>query len=295
MLPSKEGLPVVSSNSKWIHPGGTSVKMEERDWVRAVESAEYASSDRNGDFLCLVRGDHRLQRWDLGADRVIQEWKTQRIDDLQAVPSGCLALAGGKALLFDRPGSSKELGSDAGAIAVFEGEMAMAAGSKILVFDSRGELKSEHDAVSGITALLKDKGKFIVGREDGTIELVPAKPGESSFQDAPAAPVLRMMKGPMETLIAGYKSGFVGIWDIQDGALLDHAWLHGPVKHMMLKDQKLYAATILGDHLSMDLGVFYADYCDLMRKIWKKVPVVWEGGRPVERQPPDDHQCLAGR
>jgi hypothetical protein len=197
--------------------------------------------------------------------------------------------------LFDGSGSAKELGSDASAIAVFEGEMAVAAGSKILVFDSRGEPRGEQDAVSSITALTRDQGTFIVGREDGTIELLPAKPGESSFQDAPAAPVVRMIKGPMDTLIAGYKSGFVGIWDIQDGALLDHAWLHGPVKHMLLQDQKLYAATILGDCLSMDLGVFYADYCDLLRKIWEKVPVVWEGGRPVERKPPDDHECLAGR
>jgi WD40 repeat protein len=295
MLPSLKAPPQVFTHQGWLRPGDSSplVKPEEKRWRSAVEKSIYATATRDGAMLCLDNGDNQLQLWDLGADRVLFTKDVPKIADIVALPSGCIVLSGDRALLFDRSGSSKELSSDAGAVAEVGGEIMVSADSKILVFSPRGEPRSEHESVSDVTALTRVKTTFIVGRKDGAIELVPTVKGEYSFQDTPAAPVVRMIQGPMGTLIAGYKSGFVGIWDIQDGALLDHAWLNGSVKHMMLHDQKLYAATDLGDHLALDLGVFYAEYCDLLRKIWKKVPVVWEGGRPVERKPPDDHQCLA--
>ena len=61
--------------------------------------------------------------------------------------------------------------------------------------------------------------------------------------------------------------------------------------HLLLEGSKLFAATSLGDHLIWDLGVLQTDYCALLRRIWKEVPVVWEEGVPVKRRPPKGHRC----
>src|SRR4030095_9846597 len=97
--------------------------------------------------------------------------------------------------------------------------------------------------------------------------------------------------GPRGTVIVGYSGGVVGMWALADGKRLGQALLHGPVVHLLLEDQQLYAATELGQHLTWDLGVFYRDYCSLMREIWSEVPVVWSNGRPVAAAAPTDHVC----
>jgi hypothetical protein len=58
---------------------------------------------------------------------------------------------------------------------------------------------------------------------------------------------------------------------------------------------KLYAASELGDHLVMDLGVFDLSYCKLMKRIWRSIPVVWEKGLPVLRPAPVEHRCQTAR
>ena len=134
-----------------------------------------------------------------------------------------------------------------------------------------------------------------LGNRDGNIELVSTVPGKSApsfnFEDIPSNPVVRLLGGPKGTLIAGYANGLLGIWNLRNGTRLEHTRLHGPVSHMLLLGRKFYAATELGDHLVMDLSVFYEDYCDLLRRVWKKVPVVWEAGLPVVRPPPKNHRC----
>jgi len=114
-----------------------------------------------------------------------------------------------------------------------------------------------------------------------------------SFKDVPASPVERILAGAMDTLIVGYESGLLGIWNLRSGRRLVHERLHGPVSHLLLKEgRKLYAATELGRHLVWDLGVLRADRCAVLREVWAGVPVVWEGGRPVQRAPPAGHDCL---
>ncbi len=35
------------------------------------------------------------------------------------------------------------------------------------------------------------------------------------------------------------------------------------------------------------------DYCDLLRDVWRRVPIVWESPRAVLRPPPEQHPCQA--
>jgi hypothetical protein len=105
-----------------------------------------------------------------------------------------------------------------------------------------------------------------------------------------------MVEGPEGTLIAGYANGLVGIWSLANGARLEHDRLHGPVTNLLRRGSRLYAATELGEHLVLDLSVFDTSYCELMRRVWEAVPVVWERGVLVLRPPPDGHRCRrAGR
>jgi len=47
----------------------------------------------------------------------------------------------------------------------------------------------------------------------------------------------------------------------------------------------------LGDRTTLDLRVFGQDYCDVVREVWSKTPVVWDEGAAVLRAPPSDHRC----
>ncbi len=135
----------------------------------------------------------------------------------------------------------------------------------------------------------------VVGFAEGSIELIPTassrlKPSYA-FEQVPSSPPVRILAGPMGTLIIGYANGLVGIWNQSDGTRLAHAQLHGPVVHLLLENGKLYAATELGGHLVWDLSAFYRDYCELLREVWQQVPVIWYEGHPTARPPPADHRC----
>ena len=47
-----------------------------------------------------------------------------------------------------------------------------------------------------------------------------------------------------------------------------------------------------GDHATLDFGVFHRDYCDILRQIWREVPVIWSAGLAVEESPPNAHRRL---
>jgi hypothetical protein len=136
---------------------------------------------------------------------------------------------------------------------------------------------------------------LVVGYKEGTIDLVPQKEGSKrtslSLEGVPSSAVVSLLPGPMGTLAIGFANGLVGLWDIRNGSRLFSEHLHGPVAHMMIQEGKLFAASALGDYQVIDLSAFDIEYCDLVRAVWRSVPVVWEGGLAVRRTPPAHHRC----
>ena len=63
--------------------------------------------------------------------------------------------------------------------------------------------------------------------------------------------------------------------------------------HLAVDGGRVFAATELGDHAVLDMGIFAEDYCALMREVWHAVPVVWEDGRARVEAPPEGHPCRA--
>jgi hypothetical protein len=134
----------------------------------------------------------------------------------------------------------------------------------------------------------------MIGYRDGTIEAQPLE-GDGGptdfFEPAASGRVMRILAGPMNTVIAGYANGTVAMWNVLDGVRLAHARLHGPIAHLALEGQRLYAASALGRSLVWDLEVFSRDYCDVLRDVWREVPSTWHNGRAIPQDPPVAHPC----
>ncbi len=67
--------------------------------------------------------------------------------------------------------------------------------------------------------------------------------------------------------------------------------LHGPVQHLLVDGQRLYAASELSGFLSWELGIFHQEYCQLLREVWAGVPLLWVEGLPEQIPPRTDHHC----
>jgi WD40 repeat protein/serine/threonine protein kinase len=281
----------------WLGPGAPAGWPPRSAWRRAIErDAQGGAEAADGRSLCLRTYDQRLELWEVDRDR---RAFSARVPDLTRVLAlsggGCVTLGRGEVRLYDRRGRFKPLRQGARAIALDRGEILVAAGREVLVYDARGARRRAYGAGVGIQAMARTRRWLALGFTDGNIELVPLAEGRSrpgfSFEGIPSSSVVRMLEGPLGTLIVGYANGLVGIWDLDNGALLTRIRLHGPVIHMLIKEGKLYAASELGNHDVMDLELFSSPYCNLVRQVWQRVPTVWEGGLPVLRAPPRDHPC----
>jgi WD40 repeat protein/serine/threonine protein kinase len=267
-------------------------------WPAELGSALRAAISDDGSTLCALGDDGQLAAWDLGHDERL--FRVPRIGAVQvlALPDACVTLGredGGVAHLDTRAGARIRLSGDARAITLDRGEILVATADRVLSFDTAGEMHTAHDIGAGVTAMVRTGDWFVLGFGDGNLELHPIGGDEDRpafpFEDVPSSPVVSLLEGPMEILVVGYASGDLGLWNVTNGARLHGARLHGPVGQLMIEGGKLYAASDLGDHLVLDLSSFDQRYCDLMQGIWAEVPVVWEGGLPVTREPPVGHAC----
>jgi WD40 repeat protein len=271
-------------------------------WRRAVLDHARRASLRQG-LLCLAAGDGSLELWDTRRDLRLRTWHgVAHPTQVRALPEACLALGGGRVDLVGRDGKDRTLVAEQASVmgSDVHGSLVVA-GDRVLVLSDTGAVRplSGVTVDVGVTAAARVGGRVALGYRDGNIELVAdgdgARRAGFSLEDVPASPVERMVAGPMNTLVVGFASGHLGLWDLTTGKRLHHARLHGPVVHLELVDRgaRLYAATELGSHLVWRLGPLLKGYCELLREVWRDVPVVWEQGRPVRRAPPRDHPCAA--
>ena len=272
-----------------------------RGWRGAVvERARKAALARR--LLCLATHDDRLELWDTGTGRRLLDRPQPDVRQVIALPRACLVSAGGRLSLVSRSGDIRSV-VDTGVSAVSRDRrgILLAASGKVLSLsvESGGATPlSGIEADVGVTALSRAGGWLVLGYRDGNVELVELSTRRRragfTLEEAPASPVERIHEGPMNTLVVGFASGHLGLWDATTGRRLHHARLHGPVVHLELEGPggpRLFAATELGSHLVWDLGPLRESYCNLLRDVWRAVPVVWERGKPVQRPPPGGHRC----
>jgi hypothetical protein len=212
--------------------------------------------------------------------------------DVAAVPGGCSLLKEGRVTLL-RPGKpSTEIARGVGGQS--GGEELVAIGSGIELFDREGRILGRFGSGSGVTAAAPIGDRMAVGFRDGGIELRSQGVEPSlSLQDTPRGAATRIVKGPNGTLAAGFADGSFGVWNLSSGARLERGAVHGAVRHLIMHGQLLIVASEMGATASMDLSGLTTDYCDLLREVWSRVPVLWRDEGAVVREPDRGHRCAS--
>jgi len=246
--------------------------------------------------LCAGTLGGGVQLWRSGADSPEHQVETGPLLDLVATPGGCAYVArDGRAAHLGTDGRITELGSGCTALARDRQQILLADGDGVLVHRDGADPPRRIAAAAGITAVARVGERLALGRSSGTLALVAADASgpeqQLDFEDLPSGPVVGLAEGPAGTVAAGYESGVVGLWSVEDGARLYQTRLHGPVRWLRLSGDRLIAATEMGDSAVLDLRTLELQECALLREVWEQVPVVWDGGRPVVRPPPADHRC----
>jgi WD40 repeat protein/serine/threonine protein kinase len=264
-------------------------------WRRAVEQeARSASRSADGKTLCLATMDGHLELWATVPDRRQARQSAPRPDRVLALNGGCVAITADQGVILLTADGVQTLTGRASSITANRSRILAAADDKVEVFGATGEHRRSISAVRGASAVALGQHGLILGFDDGSIQVAGEGGGSPcDFEETPSSEVVSLIEGPMGTVIAGFASGALGIWNASDGKKLAQAKIHGPALHLLIEGEQLFAVSELGDHLVLDLAIFHRPYCDLLRGLWKSVPVAWEKGRPIRRAPPAKHPCAA--
>ena len=271
-----------------------------KPWQLAIEQRALRVSESNdGVLVCLHTNDHEVEAWSTRTGKRLLREKIPDLKEVLAIPGGCLVRSLSAAGIITESAGYRDLAPGAGAIGRDSRSVLVAAGRRVKVFGLSGKQEATYDVDVSVRSLLRVDGWIVMGFAEGSIEIVPVDPKKKkptfAFEGVPSSAVTRMAEGPAGTLVVGYANGVVGIWSIRNGTQLHRARLHGSVVHLVMKGGKLYAATDLGDHAVMDLDIFHKPWCELLREVWRQVPVAWEKGLPERRQPSVDHECARGK
>jgi WD40 repeat protein len=257
-------------------------------------NARLAAGAEDGRALCVITFGDELQRWDAAEDRLIAAWPAPSVDEVLAIADGCVTLAGGVVRRYGA-GDPSTIADAATTMAWDHGELLVAGGGSIRAFGGAGLVASgtAFPVADDVTAIARTSAgdRLIVGYRNRGLELREAGVEPLVFEDVSGSAVVALMAGPADTVIAGFANGNAGVWDLRDGKRLLHLKLHGAAEHLVRAGDLLYLASDLGDHAVVDLRPFAISYCDLLREVWRAVPVVWQDDRPVVEAPPAGHRC----
>ncbi len=310
--------PRLLSQQGWVDLRDSSVaSLPPSRWRAALEQRARSASVASGSLVCWQGYENQVELWDMDTDERLAQLGGQRVGQVLALAQGCAAIVDGEVRILRRSGTPTALSLPAkvsvlgsATLAGAQNQLLVVSGDSLYVYElpagklpeTIGKPSANYRIGAGAKAVARIAGRedrdfYAVGYRDGNVELWPVDPRNTkpsfSFAQVPNSPPVRIIAGPPGTAVVGYADGLVGIWDLRDGVRLAHARLHGPVVHLLLVQTKLYAASELGGHTTMDLSPFYRDYCELLRRVWQQVPVVWYQGQPVARPAPRGHRCVS--
>ena len=266
-------------------------------WRDALEAAAVRAAFA-GTTLCLLTDAGSVELWDTAADRRTVGVAVTALDALDAFPGGCAVLDDGRARVLRASGRVTTLEEEATAVSIDDDAILVGGDGFARVMDVDGTLLDAWEGSGRVEAVGRVAGSLVLGFADGNLEIVRVGEGglrtTFTFEDVPSTPPTVVREGPMGTLVVGYASGLVGLWNPGNGQRLIAERLHGPVAHVALDGARLVAASELGDQRTIDLAVFQRSYCDLLREVWADVPVVWRDGLPVPAEPDPTHVCASG-
>jgi len=291
----RRAVPELAMTTGWQHLDGRTQSVapmhnHEKWRVRVTEALRADESARGS--LCLVTESGGLELWDEASDAVVWARDLEpnaAVLDLLAFEDGCLMRLGHEARFYPREGQPQFLGSDASAIADIGDEKLVVLADSLLTIDAAGARGTAAVRV-GTSAVARADGYLAVGDTDGRVDLV-SRESTLTLRDTPASSVNRILPGVGPTVAVAFRNGAVGLWSTNDGAPLHQTWLNGSVDHLRRLGNTLYAATELGAFVAWDLSLFAMDYCELLRTVWRRAPVLLDGGVPKVAVPNASHRC----
>jgi hypothetical protein len=246
-------------------------------------------------MLCVRDNAGEITLWNIEDDTRLASANDRRFIDVAAGQRGCLARDDANALFVSSAKDAIPIDVPGAVVAIATAEDGfLVVADQIHQLDDRGKVVESWPRGPGVTAVARVGSYLITGFSDGTLELTAveeeAPEAATSFERVAASRVETITAGPKGTIAVGYANGTMGLWNVLDGSRLTAANLHGRIVHLDVEDGHLYAATDLGDSLTLSLEAFYRDYCDLLQQVWSKTPVVWQQGRALESEV-GKHRC----
>ncbi|MEL6189991.1 MAG: hypothetical protein AAFU79_35655, partial [Myxococcota bacterium] len=146
-----------------------------------------------------------------------------------------------------------------------------------------------------VAAVVRVGRWLAAGYVDGRLGFINLATGRRrdpfQLESAPLTTVSQLIRGPDDTLVAGYRDGAVRVWDSQSGALLLSEQLNGRIEALAVDGPILVAFTDVGGFGRWGLEPVLEDRCTRLRKVWQDIPVVWETEALIRRPPPARHPC----
>ena len=239
-----------------------------------------------GPTVCRLTTDGTVEVWtddDEPAHR-----RPSDVVSMHPHPSGCVVLApGGTLELLGVDGTVQVIGERVVAVDAVGHSVILATADEVVRWHADGVT----DRISGASASAVGRcgERWCWGDASGRIVL----DGGVELRETPSSAVTALTTGPGGVVLAGYDDGTVGAWDPGGGSALLRVHLHGPVQHLAVEDDRVLAATAVGDLRHLDLGVLAQDRCALLRDVWRRGRHgAWRAGpggaralRPVRRRP----------
>jgi hypothetical protein len=221
----------------------------------------------------------------LAARRVVEG-----LAELYAHPDGCVVRgADGDLRLLPLAGDPVQLAADVLASAVVDDAIVVAVPHEVRVLVPDGFVRERWPTVTEVTAVGVCGGSVCWGDVTGRVHVA----GGAELRDTPSARVTALATGPGGVVLAGFANGVAGVWGAADGRPLLSVHLHGPVRHLVHRDQRVLIATDNGDVERLDLTALTQGYCELLREVWASIPAVpRDQGRALV--PPDPRHRCAG-
>jgi WD40 repeat protein/serine/threonine protein kinase len=246
-------------------------------WRRAVETeARQASATGDGDTLCLIRSDGLLELWRTSTDRRALTLATRGARRVVALPGAC-ALETDRGVTLLRPGwPPSELADRATLLGGDDGGLIIGQGEQVRLIAPEGTPLRRLTVTGRTLAAHRLGDQLLLGQADGRIRRLSLSRAIGiplpALEQPPSTGVTRILGGPAGLIIAGFADGEVGIWHDSSGARLARGRLHGPVSHLLLERERLYAASEIGDRLAWGLEVLFMPYDRLLRDLRRQVP-----------------------
>jgi WD40 repeat protein/serine/threonine protein kinase len=274
-----------------------------REPVRAVDARAVAAAiGDDGRRLVFFTADGRVEFWDLERGARLGAAQVPGVQKALPLPDGFVTLAEGRIVRWGCGGEAEAacaattlVETGATGLDVSAGKVLAAAAGRIQVFSSAGRAEEKIAAGDAITAMIMQGDRVVAGYRDGSLEIhsltARGKGQAALLGGVSGTPVRALAWITPQILAAGFENGKVGLWNLDEGRLVDQFKLHGPIVHLVVRDRRLYAATILGDSRVEDLSAYELPYCAVLRQVWADIPVVWENEK-IQLQPaPTRHSC----